>query len=556
MPGLRSLLPLLWILLAGCHDADPMPRGEVPLELARLSVSARAAETSPFAAGIARVTVKVSAVDMAPVSAELSPTADGWAGRVSGIAWGSGRTVQAEAFDVTGTLRYEGRARDIGLIPGVITAVSVVLHEVAEPPVFLNDAPLLDALLASAVEVAPGGSVSLEAQAHDPNPGDALRYQWSAPSGRFEDATQARTRWTAPADKGAVRLSLTVTDSLGAAFTTGVTVTVVEGWLLTGWMTERRLGHVATRLADGRVFVARGWSDGLDTPLFNAELYDPTTGTWSMRASSFLSPYFQSVTPLADGRVFLAGLGPFAEVYDPVADTWRRTRDMDEEIDLPQTALLPDGKVLVVGGFSSNRPGAGLYDPVADTWSSTGVPLQHRSEFSLTPLLDGRVLVVGGRSRGASLATAEVYDPTTGTWSATGSLSTGRAIHAAVRLLDGRVLVLGGGDTEGASRTAEVYDPASGTWRLTGAMLGQHHIVKAAVLSNGQVLVAGGREGNRLLATAELYDPASGTWRMTRSLDEARAGHTLTALPDGRVLVVGGEGAGGKSLESAELYVP
>ncbi|WP_434386844.1 kelch repeat-containing protein [Melittangium boletus] len=528
---------------------------EAPLELARLSVAARA-EMSPTALGIARVTVTVSAVDMAPVSAALSPTADGWAGRVSGLAWGFGRTVQAQAFDVMGTLRYEGRAQDVGLIPGGVTAVTVVLHELAAPPVFLNDAPLLDALLASAAEVAPGGSVSLEVQAHDPNPGDALRYQWSAPSGRFADASQARTSWTAPASKGSVMLSLTVTDSVGAAFTTGFTVTVSEGWLPTGWMTEHRLGHTATRLADGRVLVARGLLTGRETPLFNAEIYDPATGTWSMRASSSYCPDHASTTLLADGRVFFTGLGPSAEVYDPVADTWRRTRDMEEGIDLPETTLLSDGKVLVVGGFSSYRPGARLYDPIADTWGPTGVPLQYRAGFSLTPLLDGRVLVAGGTSRGESLATAEVYDPATGTWSATGSLSMGRTSHAAVRLLDGRVLVVGGGETEGASRSAEVYDPASGVWSATGAMLGQHSIVRATMLNSGQVLVAGGREGNRLLATAEVYDPASGTWRMTGAMAEARAGHSLTALPDGRGLVVGGEGVGGKFLESAELYVP
>jgi Galactose oxidase, central domain len=44
-----------------------------------------------------------------------------------------------------------------------------------------------------------------------------------------------------------------------------------------------RSGHTATRLLDGRVLVAGGDPSGT-----TAELYDPTTGTWSRTGSTML----------------------------------------------------------------------------------------------------------------------------------------------------------------------------------------------------------------------------------------------------------------------------
>jgi hypothetical protein len=83
-----------------------------------------------------------------------------------------------------------------------------------------------------------------------------------------------------------------------------------------------------------------------------------------------------------------------------------------------------------------------------------------------TLLPDGWVLVSGGFSPGyVSLASAEIYDPALGTWSLTGSMSTARWIHTATLLPDGRVLVSGGSDDiagggGGALASAEIFDTA------------------------------------------------------------------------------------------------
>src|SRR5262249_56355469 len=94
-----------------------------------------------------------------------------------------------------------------------------------------------------------------------------------------------------------------------------------------------------------------------------------------------------------------------------------------------------------------------------------------RFHHTSTLLPDGRVLVVGGEYRSTPLASAELYDPATGTWSNTGSLSTARDSHTATLLTNGMVLVAGGRETDPgpALATAELYDPATGSWSPTGS---------------------------------------------------------------------------------------
>lgn len=348
-------------------------------------------------------------------------------------------------------------------------------------------------------------------------------------------------------------------------------------WATTGSLRSKREGHTLTMLRDGRVLVVGGnLHIGL---LASAELYDPRTGEWSSAGSLTTGREYQTATLLADGRVLVAGgysqpdTLASAELYNPTKGTWTATSSMIEPRALGTATLLPNGDVLVVGGeVLGSGPhllaSAELYDPTSGAWHATGSMRTPRSGHSATLLPNGKVLVVGGRDfasgadRATVLSSAELFDPTTGTWTATGDLAVARTGHTATMLKDGEVLVAGGVrgvDPGGFLASAELYDPSTGRWSATGSMTSVRVNASATLLLDGRVLIAGGTDPDLIdvVASAELYDPSTGTWSPTVSLGTGRAGHTAVLLGDGHVLVVGGErGSPTDALASAELYDP
>ena len=328
-------------------------------------------------------------------------------------------------------------------------------------------------------------------------------------------------------------------------------------WTATGSMIEGRGGHTATLLADGTVLVA-----GSDAGSASAELYHPGSGSWTSAGSMTQRRMAPSAARLPDGKVLVAGgaccgvaAAPLAsdELYDPATGSWTPTGSMGTPRGGQTATLLPDGRVLVAGGYSGAEAGgvlasAELYDPGNGTWSPTGSMGTPRAQDTATLLADGKVLVAGGAG-----TSAELYDPGTGTWSATGSMATARFGHTATLLPDGQVLVAGGWDVNHAVAAAELYDPGTGSWSAAGSMATPRAFHTSTLLPDGSVLVAG---GDGPLASAELYDPQSGTWTATASMSTPRAYHTATLLPDGRVLVAGGMTGQPNGRASAELYDP
>jgi hypothetical protein len=85
-----------------------------------------------------------------------------------------------------------------------------------------------------------------------------------------------------------------------------------------------------------------------------------------------------------------------------------------------------------------------------------------RQQHGAILLPNGRVLVFGGYgSNGIYVASAELYDPATGTWTNTGPLSAPRISMAACLMSNGKVLAAGGfnGNIVGATNAVDIYDP-------------------------------------------------------------------------------------------------
>jgi N-acetylneuraminic acid mutarotase len=288
-----------------------------------------------------------------------------------------------------------------------------------------------------------------------------------------------------------------------------------------------------------------------------------TTGSMNMRRGR------HTATLLPDGTVLVAGgfnsnnisALNSAELYNPQLGTWSNAGSMAISRVGHTATLLPNGRVLVAGGLNYSSSGSGiilssaeLYDPVLGSWSSTPSMSTVRQFHTATLLPNGKVLVAGGSdSNNTAISSAELYDPSTSTWSSTGSMTMARQSHTATLLPDGKVLVAGGYDPTILSTlsSAELYDPLTSTWSSTGSMTMARQIHTATLLPNGKVLVAGGSGDS-----ADLYSPQNGTWSSTASMSTSRRSHTATLLPNGTVLVAGGFNGNGIILNSTESYDP
>jgi hypothetical protein len=234
-------------------------------------------------------------------------------------------------------------------------------------------------------------------------------------------------------------------------------------------------------------------------------------------------------------------------------------------------APLPDGRVLVAGGFYDDVLGdhylasAEVFDPATNSFSSAGIGVLSVARHGpvAAPLPDGRVLVAGGDYVDGGgdhyLASAEIFDPASNTFTPAGAMGVPRVRAFAAPLPDGRVLVAGGNDGATRLSSAEVFNPATNAFTPAGDMGIDLARAAAAPLPGGKVLIAGGTDGAPR-SGALVFDPATNSFSTAGlgSMSTARQAPTAAALPDGRVLVSGGvyvEGPGGYQA-SAEVFDP
>ncbi|MFJ4193154.1 Kelch repeat-containing protein [Pseudomonas sp. NPDC089534] len=239
--------------------------------------------------------------------------------------------------------------------------------------------------------------------------------------------------------------------------------------------------------------------------------------------------------------------------------------------------VLPDGDVLVVGGFNGmalaswgmggtrgttgqapwHHLGKGLSGALADVeryslsnnaWTRVAALPEPRSGHQAVCLNSGQVMVIAGSGAAGSINGVELYSPATDQWAAA-ALKTPRFAHTATLLDSGHVMVCGGNNLSQVQgqvlASVEIYDPVANRWSAAADVPFARMNHTATLLASGKVLVSGGYSAqlNAAIDDAALFDPATGEWSTVQPLPERRMQHTATRLADGRVLVVGGADA-------------
>jgi N-acetylneuraminic acid mutarotase len=346
-------------------------------------------------------------------------------------------------------------------------------------------------------------------------------------------------------------------------------LTAVATWTSSATSVAKVAGGVVTGVSPGSTTIIASYSgisgnDSITVPI----------STWTSAAAAPFVLAAQMATLLNDGTVLVDGGDPYqsppgAAIYDPHADSWSATGATATSRYSATATLLMDGRVLVAGGTVENTASqsAGnpsfflasteLYDPTTKTWSA-GASLPGPRELQAAVLLpDGRVLLVGGDDGHNDLPDSLLYDPTTNTWTSIPTLLTIGGLPTATVLQSGKVIVTA---TSLLGANSEIFDPTVSTWANGPGMNNLHLLgATATLLSDGRVLVAGGvtaYQQNSPMSVPEIYDPVANAWSLAGTMGTSRVGHTATLLLSGEVLVTGGFTYPGPSLSSTELYDP
>lgn len=274
-----------------------------------------------------------------------------------------------------------------------------------------------------------------------------------------------------------------------------------------------------------------------------------------------VAPFLRFDAPLPNMLYAFGGRnqnhGPLnvVEMFDTWHGRWVNCPPMPTRRAGSGAAVLPDGRILIIGGYDERGIAEGLlascdrYDPVQMAWSGANAvaPLTRARWGHGCATLGSKVLVVGGCSlqphaqpREAfmeTLRSCEMYDPAQDVWETCTPLQIARSGSRVVALSGDRYVAVIGGcdDVFGRAETqptVELYDAQSGAWSLLSTRLSQPRTTAAAVaIGDQRLFIVGGAPS---MASAELYDVALPADTQDKIVEEAQAEH-VNDLSEGRM---------------------
>jgi hypothetical protein len=239
-------------------------------------------------------------------------------------------------------------------------------------------------------------------------------------------------------------------------------------------------------------------------------------------------------------------------VWNPSAPSTFTTVNAPTSVFCDGGASLPDGRLLVVGGYGGLTTGnlgivdTNIFDPATNSWSRVADMHYPRWYPTVTELADGRYVAISGNDTTSNhwADTPEVYNPSNNTWTALTGVTTPQVHETeypfAYLLPSGKVFTIGPDEDN-----SFLLDVDNRTWTPVGGASGVHN-GSSVMYRPGKVLYTGGganvNASGPSSATASVIDltATTPTWQPVAPMNNARVYHTLTMLPDGKVLAVGG----------------
>ena len=235
-------------------------------------------------------------------------------------------------------------------------------------------------------------------------------------------------------------------------------------WQVSSELNEPRWYPTLVPLADGELLAVGGGGAKNPIRVATSEVMDPRSMGWKPAGDIAIGNEVSPVVLLHSGQVLMTHRPP--QLFDPGTRRWRLAADFVQGNRMPngdhcdhEIVLTADGRVVAVGfkSFTPGTPGhlVEIYDPARNAWSVGADWSPVRSRASVVQLPDGTVLVLGGfkEERGdpapvnpwGQLRLTDLYDPRRDTWRRLADLNIAREYHATPVLVpDGRVLVAGG----------------------------------------------------------------------------------------------------------------
>lgn len=181
-----------------------------------------------------------------------------------------------------------------------------------------------------------------------------------------------------------------------------------ETWSSETPMNTPRNSHTSC-VHDEKIYAFGGRND--NTPVTEVEMYDPSTGVWSVKASNSKLSFGVSCVTVGDDIYVIGGANNENgyEIYNTLTDTWTYSGSLSSTMRYGFSASLIDEKIYLIGGYNYKTT-VEIFDPNTESLI-TKSPMPEGIHNMGSASMNGIVYILGGRNSSSnSIDTFLQYD--------------------------------------------------------------------------------------------------------------------------------------------------